>query len=164
MTGKSAALKFISMPTETARAYQVGAPDANGQEPERHISDGDGVPCRHCQEDVKAGESYLILSYRPFPALQPYAESGPIFLHADACPRYLETAVLPPVVAARKLFLIKGYGEDDRIIYGTGQLVTPGDMNASAENILMRPEVAYIHVRSAFNNCYQCRIERAETP
>ena len=42
-------IKFTSMSTGEARAYQAGALDANGQVPERHISDGDGVPCRHCQ-------------------------------------------------------------------------------------------------------------------
>jgi hypothetical protein len=155
------ALKFVSMPTDTARALQAGAPDANGQKPERHISDGDGVPCRHCQQDVKAGEAYLILNYRPFPAPQPYAESGPIFLHADACPRYPEVADLPPVLAARKLILIKGYNRDDRIVYGTGSLVSPQELEATAADILAREDVAYVHARSAYNNCFQCRIEKA---
>ena len=82
-------IQFTSMPTEVARAYQAGAADANGQVPERHISDGDGVPCRHCQRDVAAGEPYLILAHRPFPTAQPYAEQGPIFLHAESCPRQL---------------------------------------------------------------------------
>ena len=27
--------------------------------------------------------------------------------------------------------------------------------------ILARDDVAYIHARSAYNNCFQCRIERA---
>jgi hypothetical protein len=37
------AIMFIAMPTDVARAYQAGTPDANGQKPERHISDGTGV-------------------------------------------------------------------------------------------------------------------------
>ncbi|WP_374384673.1 DUF1203 domain-containing protein [Dongia sp.] len=157
----TAAIKFVSLPTETVRALQGGAPDANGQLPERHISDGDGVPCRHCQQDVAAGDIYLILNYRPFPSAQPYAETGPIFLHADGCPRHPETGELPPVIAVRKLFLIKGYNAADRIVYGTGQLVTPAEMQDAAARVLERDDVAYLHVRSAFNNCFQCRIERA---
>jgi hypothetical protein len=47
---------FVSMPTDQVRAFQAGAPDANGQPPERHISDGDGLPCRHCQQDIGPGE------------------------------------------------------------------------------------------------------------
>lgn len=75
-------LRFVAMPTETARSLQAGRGDANGQRPERHLSDGAGVDCRHCLRDVPAGEAYLILAYRPFPEAQPYAELGPIFLHA----------------------------------------------------------------------------------
>jgi hypothetical protein len=149
------------MATAIARAYQAGEPDANGQVPERHISDGDGIPCRHCQQDVAAGEPYLILNYRPFPAPQPYAETGPIFLHANECPRYPEVAELPPVIAVRRLFLLKGYNKADRIVYGTGQLVAPADLSAAAAAILARDDVVYVHARSGTNNCYQCRIERA---
>lgn len=154
------ALKFVSMPTEIVHSFQSGALDINGQMPERHISDGDSVPCRHCQKDVVAGEAYLILHYMPFPAAQPYAESRPIFLHAHECSRYPEIADLPPVLAARKLILIKGYSKDDRIVYGTGSLVTPQDLMTVAANIFARDDVFYIHVRSAYNNCFQCRIER----
>ena len=73
-----AEIRFKSMPTDQAEAYWAGAPDANGHEPETHVSKGDGVPCRHCQEDVAEGGRYLILAYRPFPRPQPYAEIGPI--------------------------------------------------------------------------------------
>jgi hypothetical protein len=156
-----ASIKFVSMPTDVARTYQAGAPDANGQIPEIHISDGDGVPCRHCQEDVAAGERYLILNYRPFPSPQPYAETGPIFLHAEGCSRLPEIADLPPVIAARKLFLLKGYNARHRIVYGTGQLVPPAEIATKASAILAHSDVAYVHVRSAYNNCFQCRIERA---
>jgi uncharacterized protein DUF1203 len=154
-------IKFVTMPTEVARAYQAGALDANGQKPERHISDGDGVPCRHCQRDVAAGEPYLILAYRPFPEAQPYAEVGPIFLHADACERYPVSGEPPEMFLKRKSYLIKGYHQNDRIYYGTGQIVPPADLAAAAARLLERDDVAYVHVRSATNNCYQCRIDRA---
>lgn len=157
----TASYKFVSLPTEIARAYQASGADANGQVPERHISDGDGIPCRHCQDDVVAGAPYLILNHRPFPSPQPYAETGPIFLHADGCPRYPEVADLPPVFARRKLFLLKGYNTADRIVYGTGQLVPPAEIATAAAAIFARADVAYIHARSATNNCFQCRIERA---
>jgi len=153
-------VRFVALPTEIARAYQAGAPDANGQKPERHISDGDGVPCRHCQLDVAAGEAYLILAYRPFDAAQPYAEVGPIFLHAEPCERYPVTGETPAMFLQRERYLLKGYHPNDRIFYGTGRIVPSADVAAAAAEILARPGVAYVHVRSALNNCYQCRIER----
>lgn len=153
-------VRFVSLPTEIARAYQAGALDANGQKPERHISDGDGVPCRHCQRDVAAGEAYLILAYRPFGEAQPYAEVGPIFLHAEPCERYPVTGETPAMFLQRGRYLLKGYHPNDRIYYGTGRIVPSADIAAAAAEILARPDVAYVHVRSALNNCYQCRIER----
>ena len=80
-------IRFNALPTDSVRALQCDGADAYGLVPERKVSDGDGVPCRHCLEGVAAGEDYLILAYRPFPALQPYAETGPIFLHARECER-----------------------------------------------------------------------------
>ena len=154
------AIRFLAIPTEIVTALQAGQPDANGQIPERHISDGDGVPCRHCLDLVGAGEPYLILAHRPFTTLQPYAEAGPIFLHAQACPRYAESTELPPMLGSPQ-YILRGYNQAERIIYGTGQIVPTDQIPASAAALLARPEVAYIHVRSATNNCFQCRIERA---
>jgi hypothetical protein len=154
-------VRFVSLPTEVARAYQAGALDANGQKPERHISDGDGVPCRHCQRDVTAGEPYLILAHRPFDAAQPYAEVGPIFLHAEPCERYPATGEIPEMFLVRKHYLLKGYHPNDRIYYGTGRIVPSAEVAKAAAEILATPDVAYVHVRSALNNCFQCRIERA---
>ncbi|MEZ4708334.1 MAG: DUF1203 domain-containing protein [Caldilineaceae bacterium] len=153
-------IRFVAMPTAVVEALQSGQPDANGQTPERHISEGDGVPCRHCLTDVAKGEPYLILHHRPFPAPQPYAESGPIFLHAAGCPRYAETAATPPIFLCREDVLLRGYNSEHRIVYGTGQVARTADIANAAQQIFERPEVAYIHARSTTNNCYQCRIER----
>ncbi len=154
-------ITYLAIPTEDARKFQAGAPDAYGLTPERRVSDGDGVPCRHCLQDVAASEEYLILAYRPFPALQPYAETGPIFLHARACEQAGATHETPTMLAKRAAHLVKGYSRDDRIVYGTGKIVPSADLTAEAANILTRDDVAYVHVRSSVNNCYTCRIERA---
>lgn len=154
-------IRFVAMPTDIAESYWKRMPDANGQPPERHVSDGSGNPCRHCLEDIAEGEAFLILAWRPFPAAQPYAETGPIFLHAKPCKRYEETAVMPAMFARRKQFLLRGYGEDDRIVYGTGQVVPANALERSAATLLQREEITYLHLRSGSYNCYQCRIERA---
>ena len=151
-------LRFVGMPDETARAFQSGALDANGQSPERHVSDGVGMPCRHCLGNIAAGDDYLILAYRPFPAPQPYAEVGPIFLHAGPCSRRSAEEDLPPMLASDR-YLLRGYGKDDRIVYGSGRIVPTGEIKEVAGDMLQRPDIAYVHVRSASNNCYQCRIE-----
>lgn len=155
-------IRFQALPTDAVRALQNGAPDAYGMRPERKISDGVGVPCRHCLANVEAGKPYLVLAYRPFPALQPYAETGPIFLHAEECPRAAETAELPELFTRTRDYIIRGYNADDRIVYGTGMVTETPEIVETVTTLLRRPDVAYVHMRSARNNCYQCRIELAE--
>ncbi len=154
-------IRFVAMPTGQARAFQRGEPDAYGMTPEHRISDGDGVPCRHCLKNVAVGEGYLVLAYRPFPALQPYAETGPVFLHAQACERAAETDVMPDMIRTTPDYILRGYGADDRIVYGTGGVVDTKDICTHAHTLLQRDDVAYVHMRSARNNCYQMRIDRA---
>ncbi|UCI05797.1 DUF1203 domain-containing protein [Mesorhizobium sp. B1-1-8] len=153
-------IQFKALPTENVRALQRGGPDAYGRAPEQKISDGDGVPCRHCLKNVAAGDTYLIVAYRPFPELQPYAETGPIFLHADECERAPDEDALPEMLQSSD-YIVRGYGSDDRIVYGSGAVTPTGDIAVRAQTLLERDDIAYIHVRSARNNCYQCRIVRA---
>ena len=152
-------IRFTPIPTETARAYQVGGPDANGQKPERHISDGTGNPCRHCLQMIPKGAGMLILAHRPFPAPQPYAELGPIFLCAEACAAGGSSDI--PEILASPDYIIRGYSADNRIVYGTGAVVATATIPAEAETRLNDPRIAYVHIRSARNNCYQLRVDRA---
>ncbi|MER8476824.1 DUF1203 domain-containing protein [Mesorhizobium sp. M1163] len=152
-------LKFKALPTDAVRALQRGGPDAYDLKPERQISDGDGVPCRHCLKNVAAGEAYLVLAYRPFPELQPYAETGPIFLHAEECERAAEGETLPDILESSD-YIVRGYGKDDRIVYGSGGVIPTDAIAARAETLFERDDIAYVHIRSARNNCYQCRIDR----
>ncbi|MBW8283767.1 MAG: DUF1203 domain-containing protein [Rhizobium sp.] len=155
------AIAFNAIPTADAEALWTDAPDAYGRTPERRITQVSGYPCRHCLHFIGVGEPYLTLAYRPFSSLQPYAETGPIFLHAEPCPRYAANEVLPPVLTENPDFILRGYGHDDRIVYGTGAVTLREKVEARARELLERPRIAYVHVRSARNNCYQCRIDRA---
>ncbi|SOC38146.1 uncharacterized protein DUF1203 [Rhizobium subbaraonis] len=151
-------IRYRPIATQLAASLWDGGPDSYGMQPERRISDGYGVPCRHCLAGVKEGDAYLILAHRPFASLQPYAETGPIFLHAEPCRAY-DGADLPPMLDSRD-YIVRGYSRDDRIVYGTGAVTPRAEIAAYAETLLARPDIAYVHVRSARNNCYQCRIER----
>ena len=155
------AIRFLALPTEEVRALQQGGPDAYGREPERRVSDGSGIPCRHCLTEVPAGEDYLILAHRPFSSLQPYAETGPIFLHAKPCERHPESTTTPEMFLGWERLLVKGYSADERIVYGTGGVVETERVAAVAADILKRPDIAFVDLRSARNNCFQARVVRA---
>ena len=152
---------FHAMPSEDAEAFWAGGRDAYGFPPETMVSDGPGHPCRHCRGTIDEGEELFVFAYRPFPELQPYAETGPVFLHAKACKRYRAEEVQPSVLQTSKDYILRGYGDNNRIVYGTGAVTLKEDVSDYAARLFERDDIAYIHVRSARNNCYQCRIDRA---
>jgi hypothetical protein len=145
--------------TELFERLRHGGADANGQAPLRRVAEGVANPCRHCLELIAEGDEKLVLGYRPFDVAQPYAETGPIFLHARSCRRY-ESDRVPGWFAFLEPAVVRGYDRDDWILYPTGDVVPGGSIEATCERILARADVAYVHVRSKFN-CFQCRIDRA---
>lgn len=152
-------LTFHPLDRDFVRKVRTGGPDANGQPAECAVSDG-GNPCRSCLRDIPDGAPMLVLAARPFPTLQPYAETGPIFLCADDCRPWNGKGV-PPILQTSPDYLLKGYSAVYRIVYGTGGIVAREDLADYAANLLSRPEVAYVDVRSARNNCFQTRITAA---
>lgn len=151
--------RFTALPTSVVQAYRAGSPDAFGNAAERTTSDGFGNPCRHCLCNIPKGAAMLVLAHKPFEGTHPYAEVGPIFLCADECQRGGGTDQ-PDILATSADYLIKGYSDRDRIIYGTGAIVPTSEMAARLDDIFADPDVAYIHIRSARNNCYQARVDR----
>jgi hypothetical protein len=133
---------------------------AGGQALARYLLDNPSITRGQKVLDLGSGESYLILAHRPFPKPQPYAEMGPIFLHAESCPRHVDNGGVPDMLRSPQ-YILRGYNADDRIVYGSGQIVPTPEIPSTAAQMFDDSRIAYVHVRSASNNCYQCRIDRA---
>ena len=133
-----------------------GGPDAYGRAAESATSGGAGHPCRCCLRNIDEGEAMLVLSARPFPTPQPYAETGPIFLHAHACVPWQGPGI-PPVLTTSVQYLVKAYGATDRILSGSGAVVAAADLADAVNDRLGREGVAFVDVRSAVNNCFLAR-------
>jgi hypothetical protein len=155
-------IKYIPLRSDEVKALRSGGADAYGCLPERVRSDGAGNPCRHCLGFVPEGAEMLILAYRPFEDLQPYAETGPIFLCANDCEAWSGDG-MPPILASSPDYLLKGYTTGERIRYGTGKVVTKQELQAYAAELLKDDEISFVDVRSARNNCFQLRIVRDDT-
>ncbi|MFQ1702311.1 DUF1203 domain-containing protein [Loktanella agnita] len=154
-------LTYLPFDAATVANLRAGGPDAYGLPPERAISTGTGTPCRCCLQNVPGGAEMLICASRPFSDLQPYAETGPIFLSAADCTPH-NGATIPPVLTTSPDYLLKAYDRRDRIIYGTGQITSSGQIASYASQLFESAEVAYVDVRSARNNCFLTRI--TQTP
>lgn len=153
-------IKFHPLSTATARNMQSGGFDYYGNLSERAISSGQGTPCRHCLTDIPKDEEMLILAFRPFPDDQPYAEVGPIFLCAKECESYERFEETPPILRTSPTYLIKGYNSENRIVYGTGEIVAQNEIYEKLTCVLEHENVKYADVRSAKNNCFLCRVTK----
>ncbi len=154
-------LTYLPYDADEVASLRAGGPDAYGNPAERVISNGVGKPCRSCLNNVPEGAEMLVCAARPFPDLQPYAETGPVFFCADDCVPY-DGAEIPPVLTTSPDYLLKAYGAADRILYGTGQITPKDEIAAYAARLFARDGVAYVDVRSARNNCFLTRI--VQTP
>ncbi len=151
-------LRIRGIPTDECERIRRGGVDANGQPALVRVAEGLVNPCRHCLGLIAEGEKKLVLAYRPFDTLHPYAEAGPIFLHAQSCDRY-EGEAVPPWFNYLDPAIVRGYGEDHWIRYDTGNVVRGKDITQACEDVLGDISVAYMHIRSKFN-CFQCRVDR----
>ena len=116
-------MRFILVPSEDVIGWQAAGVDSQGRPAKQKISDGDGCPCRHCQENIGKGDPYLVLAHRPFSGLHAYAETGPIFVHAAACRRAESGDTLPAIFNSAG-YILRGYDNGEIIVYGTGGLLT----------------------------------------
>src|SRR3982750_346919 len=55
-----------------------------------------GYPCRHCLRWAEPGERVILFPFASLEPGRPYSESGPIFVHEEACARYSSTDQFPP--------------------------------------------------------------------
>ncbi len=152
-------VKFLPLSSEQVEKLRGGGVDAYGCGPEVVKSDGQGNPCRHCLDFVPKGADMLVVAHRPFDGLQPYAETGPIFLCADGCEAWSGEGV-PPILTSSSDYLLKGYTADQRILYGTGKIVLKQNVADYASSLLENRDVTFVDVRSSRNNCFQTRIVR----
>ena len=155
-----ALLKVSGIPSQRAKELQNGGLDANQQTPIIEIAHGLGNPCRHCLTQIAEGDEMLIFSYRPFETLQPYAETGPIFLHKESCELF-ESNQLPKWFVNLEPAIVRGYDKNHWICYETAEVVSGCDLTKTCVNILNNEKVSYLHIRSKFN-CFQCKVERGE--
>ena len=113
-------------------------------------------PCRHCLRWAEPGERLILFPYAAIPTGFPYSETGPIFVHAEACHRYGATNEYPSEFRNGRVF--RAYNHDNRII--EAKVANGTAPEAVIENLLENPETAFVHARSVTHGCYTFAIER----
>src|SRR5215813_3826208 len=141
--------RIVPLPTEIAEAArkkaQTSAPDhavVTADAPEAY-------PCRHCLQWAQPGERVVLFPFASVPPGRPYSESGPIFVHADNCPRY--SAVMDYPANFREHRVIRPYNAADNLIDAI--VVADGQPEKVIEKLFENPDTAFLQTRSVTRGC-----------
>jgi hypothetical protein len=117
----------------------------------------EAAPCRSCLRISRRPEELILLSYQPSPDRGPYAEIGPIFIHARECRPYAQTESFPADFAERRLVL-RAYGQTGEIV--DAMVAPPGTAPDCAARFFEDERVVEIHARHESYTCFDFKIVR----
>lgn len=118
----------------------------------------DAAPCRHCLRLTAPGEAHRILfTYDRFAAVESLPQPGPVYIHADPCPRYAENAGFPEELRGSPRTL-EGYARGRRLV--AQEYVDDGQFEPAIEKLFAHAEIDYVQVNSTTAGCFTFRIER----
>jgi hypothetical protein len=111
-------------------------------------------PLRCCLTLAGEGEQIALISYAHFTERSPWREVGPVYVHAEACKGYLDTAAIPePFRIGPRL--LRTYAADGTMDYANNTFVPKGgDVAAAVADLLSRPGVAEVHARASIPQCF----------
>jgi hypothetical protein len=152
------ALRVEALPPEDLERIRGRGVDDFGNPLVATVDGEGGAPLRCCLREAQAGERVALIAYRPAMVGGPYAEVGPVFIHAEACDGYGEPDQYPAGFRGRRQ-LLRAYGADGRIV--DAAIAENGDeAEAMCAEFFARPEIEYIHSRNVLWGCYMFTIRR----
>jgi len=155
-------IRVVAIPTEVAEDVRATMKAPRFGFPAHEELSTDAAPCRHCLRLTKAGEDRRILfTYDRFAGIELNPQPGPIYIHAQSCPRYPENAGLPSELLSSPRTL-EAYARGRKLI--AQEYVTDGKFEPAIERLFALPEADYLQVHSTTAGCFTFRIERSDRP
>ena len=118
----------------------------------------DAAPCRHCLRTIAPKERRILFTYDRFTGKESLPQPGPVYIHADGCPRYPESAGFPGELRGSPR-TVEAYALGRRL---KGQeYVSDGRFEPIIEKLFADRDVDYLQINSTTAGCFTFRIERA---
>jgi hypothetical protein len=151
--------RIVAIPTEVAREVRLTMRAPVYGFPAHAELSTDAAPCRHCLRLTTPGDDRRILfTYNRFAGVESLPQPGPVYIHAESCPRYSENSGYPEELRGSPRTL-EAYSRGRRFV---GQeYVADGQFEPAIEKLFTNPEVDYLQVNSTTAGCFTFRIERA---
>jgi hypothetical protein len=114
-------------------------------------------PCRLCLQTFDEGaEERTLFTYDTYAGVAEFPQPGPVYIHADDCPRF-DGDGFPRGLRALEL-TFEGVAAGPRVV---ALERTAGDgVEAAVEHLLALPDVEYVNVRNTRAGCFVARVER----
>ena len=111
-------------------------------------------PLRCCLAFPNAGDRIALIAYTPFEQSSPWAETGPVYVHPDACAGYRSPERLPDRMRTGPKIL-RTYRADATLDYDHITLVPAGvDLEPTLRDLLALDDVSTVHVRAVLSQCF----------
>ena len=117
-----------------------------------------GAPLRCCLRISTDDERLLLIAHRPSALGGPYAEVGPVFVHADRCPGYETVHTFPADFRGRRAVL-RPYDAAGLMLDGV--IAEPGESERLVRKLLTDPHVDHVQVRNVVAGCWNFSVRRA---
>jgi GrpB-like predicted nucleotidyltransferase (UPF0157 family) len=150
--------KIVAIPTEVANAVRetMRAP-GYGFLAHKELA-ADAAPCRHCLRLITPQvDDAILFTYDRFAGVESLPQPGPVYVHAQDCPRYDEQAGFPEELRESPRTL-EAYARGRRLM--AQEYIVDGNFEAAINRLFSNPEADYIQVHSTTAGCYTFRIER----
>jgi hypothetical protein len=156
------AFRVYPIPPATLAEIRLAGRDRSGNELVPIVDDG-GSPLRCCLRRSTPGEVIYLIAYSPFTRPGPYAETGPVFVHASACPGYTENDVYPDGYRDWPPMIFRPYRYDPRldcdvIAYDAIKMGDGVVGESLIASIFTDPTINFIHTRNVNAGCFMFTI------
>ncbi len=89
-----------------------------------------------------------------------YWTPSPIFLHAEACPRFTAENEIPETVLANPLVSVRSYDAAEMCLYDLGQVCAGEEVSAPLMRALEDPRTRFVNIHTARPGCWLAGVER----
>ena len=161
------AFRVHAIPSRTLEEIRLAGHDQFGNELIAIIDDEGGAPLRCCLRRSTPGEPVYLIAHRPFTTPGPYAETGPVFVHASPCPGYRETGEYPAGYRDWPTMVFRPYRHHatlncDAIAYDAIAMGEGPTAEKVISSIFADPTIKFIHTRNVHAGCFMFAITRTD--
>lgn len=149
--------RIVPLATEIAEAARTRARQGAPDHAIVTVNEPAAYPCRYCLRWADPGEQVILFPYASIPEGRPYSESGPIFVHANACARYDDPTEYPPDF--RRHRVLRAYNASDDMIDAV--VLGENEPEQVIAELFANPATSFLQARSATRGCYTFTIARS---